>query len=169
MDAPSTEEVTPTTSSVRKITVKQASRQHQIVKSPCGDKMLIHHIPCCICLMKFQDLDTSMRSLLMRAQLSEDDLKDKDVAEAVDCIINQFGGVNAVQRELRNRGALFWKMLSSVCSRVQDHSSLLKGDRVRYFSIVSGSWHAPSLEISRFSGEQSSEMYCCGQGQHRNP
>ncbi|XP_030276796.1 wiskott-Aldrich syndrome protein [Sparus aurata] len=67
MDAPSTEEVTPTTSS-------------------------------------FQDLDTSMRSLLMRAQLSEDDLKDKDVAEAVDCIINQFGGVNAVQRELRNRG-----------------------------------------------------------------
>lgn len=34
MDAPSMEEVTPTTSTVRKITVKQVSRQHQIVKSP---------------------------------------------------------------------------------------------------------------------------------------
>lgn len=96
--------------------------------------MLIHHIPCCICLVKFQDLDTSMRSLLMQAQLSEKDLKDKDVAEAVDCIINQIGGVSAVQRELRNRGALFWKMLSSVCS---NRSSLLKGDRVRYLPIVS--------------------------------
>ena len=130
MDAPSTEEV-------RNITVRQTSRQYQIVKSPCGDKMLIHHIPCCICLVKFHDLDTSMRNLLMRAQLSEDDLKGKDVAEAVECIINQIGGVKAVQRELRKKGALLWKMSSSVGSIVQDRSSFWKGDRMRYLSIVS--------------------------------
>ncbi|KAM8757518.1 actin nucleation-promoting factor WASL [Acanthopagrus schlegelii] len=53
---------------------------------------------------EFQDLDTSMRNLLMQAQLSEDDLKGKDVAEAVECIINQIGGVKAVQRELRKKG-----------------------------------------------------------------
>ncbi|KAM4583506.1 actin nucleation-promoting factor WASL [Fundulus diaphanus] len=52
----------------------------------------------------FSDLDASMRRLLMEAQLSEEDLKNKDVAEVVDCIINQFGGVKAVQRELRKKG-----------------------------------------------------------------
>ncbi|CAK6955595.1 neural Wiskott-Aldrich syndrome protein isoform X1 [Scomber scombrus] len=50
------------------------------------------------------DLDPTMRRLLMRARLTEEDLKDKDIAEVVDCIINQFGGLKAVQRELRNRG-----------------------------------------------------------------
>ncbi|CAK6955594.1 neural Wiskott-Aldrich syndrome protein isoform X1 [Scomber scombrus] len=49
------------------------------------------------------DLDPTMRRLLMRARLTEEDLKDKDIAEVVDCIINQFGGLKAVQRELRNR------------------------------------------------------------------
>ncbi|XP_070704155.1 actin nucleation-promoting factor WASL isoform X1 [Pempheris klunzingeri] len=49
-------------------------------------------------------LDPHMRKLLMQAKFSEKDLKDKDIAEAVDCIINQFGGLQAVQRELRNRG-----------------------------------------------------------------
>ncbi|XP_049439878.1 neural Wiskott-Aldrich syndrome protein [Epinephelus fuscoguttatus] len=52
----------------------------------------------------FKDLDPAMRRLLIRARLTEEDLKDKDVAEAVDCIINRFGGLKAVQRELRNRG-----------------------------------------------------------------
>ncbi|KAM4588571.1 actin nucleation-promoting factor WAS [Odontesthes bonariensis] len=51
----------------------------------------------------FKDMDSAMRRLLMQARLSEEDLKDKDVAEAVDCIINQFGGLTAVQRELRKR------------------------------------------------------------------
>lgn len=45
----------------------------------------------------------------MQANLTAEDLKDKDVAEAVDCIINQFGGLKAVQRELRNRGTLSQK------------------------------------------------------------
>ncbi|XP_051269809.1 actin nucleation-promoting factor WASL isoform X2 [Dicentrarchus labrax] len=40
------------------------------------------------------------------ARLTEEDLLDKDVAEAVDCIINQFGGLKAVQRELRNKGPI---------------------------------------------------------------
>ncbi|XP_070704163.1 actin nucleation-promoting factor WASL isoform X2 [Pempheris klunzingeri] len=52
-------------------------------------------------------LDPHMRKLLMQAKFSEKDLKDKDIAEAVDCIINQFGGLQAVQRELRNR--VLWK------------------------------------------------------------
>lgn len=43
----------------------------------------------------------------MQARLTEEDLKDKDIAEAVDCIINQFGGLKAVQGELRNRGTLY--------------------------------------------------------------
>lgn len=47
-----------------------------------------------------------MRRLLMEAGLSEEDLKHKDVPEVVDCIINHFGGVKAVQRELRKRGLL---------------------------------------------------------------
>lgn len=57
-------------------------------------------------LVKYKDLDPAMRKLLMQAQLTEEDLKDKDIAEAADCIINQFGGLKAVQRELRNRGTL---------------------------------------------------------------
>lgn len=52
----------------------------------------------------FMDRDNAIRRLLMQANLTAEDLKDKDVAEAVDCIINQFGGLKAVQRELRNRG-----------------------------------------------------------------
>ncbi|XP_015244890.1 PREDICTED: neural Wiskott-Aldrich syndrome protein-like [Cyprinodon variegatus] len=52
----------------------------------------------------FSDLDHGMRRLLMEAGLSEEDLKHKDVPEVVDCIINHFGGVKAVQRELRKRG-----------------------------------------------------------------
>lgn len=40
----------------------------------------------------------------MEARLTKEDLKDKDVAEAVDCIIKHFGGLKAVQRELRNKG-----------------------------------------------------------------
>ncbi|XP_028262623.1 neural Wiskott-Aldrich syndrome protein isoform X2 [Parambassis ranga] len=54
----------------------------------------------------FKDLDPAMRRLLMQARLTEGDLKDKDIAEAVDCIINKFGGLKAVQRELRNRGSV---------------------------------------------------------------
>lgn len=64
-------------------------------------------------MVKFKDLDPTMRKLLMWARLTEEDLKDKDTAEVVDCIINQFGGLKAVQRELRNRGTLSWKMLST--------------------------------------------------------
>ncbi|XP_054883177.1 actin nucleation-promoting factor WAS [Poeciliopsis prolifica] len=52
----------------------------------------------------FSDLDPSMKKLLMEARLSEEDLKNKDVAEVVDCIINQFGGLKAVQKELRKKG-----------------------------------------------------------------
>ncbi|XP_061584598.1 actin nucleation-promoting factor WASL-like isoform X2 [Cololabis saira] len=52
----------------------------------------------------FKDLDPAMRKMFMKARLSEEDLKDKDVAEAVDYIINQFGGLKAVQRELKRRG-----------------------------------------------------------------
>ncbi|XP_012719295.2 wiskott-Aldrich syndrome protein [Fundulus heteroclitus] len=52
----------------------------------------------------FSDLDPSMRRLLMEARLSQEDLKNKDVAEVVDCIINQFGGLKAVQRELKKKG-----------------------------------------------------------------
>ncbi|XP_030584302.1 neural Wiskott-Aldrich syndrome protein [Archocentrus centrarchus] len=54
----------------------------------------------------FKDLDPAMRRLLMQAKLTEEDLKGKDIAEAVDCIINKFGGLKAVQRELRNRGSI---------------------------------------------------------------
>ncbi|XP_026162121.1 neural Wiskott-Aldrich syndrome protein [Mastacembelus armatus] len=51
-----------------------------------------------------KDLDPAMRRLLMQARLTEEDLKDKDIAEAVDCIISKFGGLEAVQRELRSIG-----------------------------------------------------------------
>ncbi|XP_008282022.1 neural Wiskott-Aldrich syndrome protein [Stegastes partitus] len=54
----------------------------------------------------FKDLDPTMRRLLMQARLTEKDLKDKNVVEAVDFIINQFGGLKAVQRELRNIGSV---------------------------------------------------------------
>ncbi|XP_026202644.1 neural Wiskott-Aldrich syndrome protein isoform X2 [Anabas testudineus] len=54
----------------------------------------------------FKDLDPAMKRLLMQAKLTEEDLKDKDIAEAVDCIINKFGGLKAVQRELNNRGSV---------------------------------------------------------------
>ncbi|KAM9408212.1 uncharacterized protein KZ484_025136 [Pholidichthys leucotaenia] len=50
------------------------------------------------------DLDPTMRRLLIQAELTEQDFKDKDIAEAVDCIISKFGGLKAVQRELRGRG-----------------------------------------------------------------
>lgn len=42
----------------------------------------------------------------MQARLTEEDLKDKDIAETGDRLVNQFGGVKAkaVQRERRNRG-----------------------------------------------------------------
>ncbi|XP_071351308.1 actin nucleation-promoting factor WASL [Trachinotus anak] len=52
----------------------------------------------------FKDVDPTMRRLLMQAKLPVEELKDKDIAEAVDCIINKFGGLKAVQRELRNKG-----------------------------------------------------------------
>ncbi|XP_043979300.1 neural Wiskott-Aldrich syndrome protein [Gambusia affinis] len=52
----------------------------------------------------FSDLDPGMKKLLMEARLSEEDLKNKDVAEVVDCIINQFGGLKAVQKELKKKG-----------------------------------------------------------------
>ncbi|XP_044032887.1 neural Wiskott-Aldrich syndrome protein isoform X2 [Siniperca chuatsi] len=50
------------------------------------------------------DQDPAMRRLLMQARLTKEDLRDKDIAEAVDCIINRFGGLKAVQRELWNIG-----------------------------------------------------------------
>ncbi|KAM3621267.1 uncharacterized protein V6R79_008632 [Siganus canaliculatus] len=49
----------------------------------------------------FKDLDAPMRRMLMKANLTDEDLKSKDIAEAVDYIINQFGGLKAVQKELR--------------------------------------------------------------------
>ncbi|XP_017271413.3 wiskott-Aldrich syndrome protein-like [Kryptolebias marmoratus] len=48
-------------------------------------------------------LDPVMISLLKQANLTEEDLKSKDVAELVDCIISQFGGLKAVQTELRRK------------------------------------------------------------------
>lgn len=75
--------------------------------------MLNQHIPNCIFLVKLTDLDPSMRRLLMQAKVTEEGLKDKDTAEAVDCIINQFGGLKVVQRELRNRGTLSWELFCS--------------------------------------------------------
>ncbi|XP_018529062.1 actin nucleation-promoting factor WASL-like isoform X2 [Lates calcarifer] len=65
----------------------------------------------------FQDLDPAMRRLLMQAKLPVEDLKDKDIAEAVDCIINKFGGIKAVQRELRN------KDIAKSCRGIHLHSS----------------------------------------------
>lgn len=50
-----------------------------------------------------------MKKLLMEARLSEEDLKNKDVAEVVDCIINQFGGLKAVQKELKKKGIFLSK------------------------------------------------------------
>ncbi|XP_039654104.1 neural Wiskott-Aldrich syndrome protein isoform X1 [Perca fluviatilis] len=50
------------------------------------------------------DLDSTMRRLLMQSRLTMEDLKDKEIGEAVDCIINQFGGLKAVQRELKKIG-----------------------------------------------------------------
>lgn len=47
-----------------------------------------------------------MRRLLMQSRLTMEDLKDKEIGEAVDCIINQFGGLKAVQRELKKIGIL---------------------------------------------------------------
>ncbi|XP_047438183.1 neural Wiskott-Aldrich syndrome protein [Mugil cephalus] len=52
----------------------------------------------------FKELDPVMRKLLIQARLTEEDLKNKDIAEAVDCIINRYGGLHAVQRELRKAG-----------------------------------------------------------------
>lgn len=60
-------------------------------------------ILCCVCSVKFKDLDPAMTKLLMQARLTEEE---KDIAEAVDCIINNFGGLKVAQRELRNRGTL---------------------------------------------------------------
>ena len=68
--------------------------------------MLNQSIHCCICLVELKDLDPSMQRLLLQAKLTEDNLKDKDIAEAVDCIINKFGGLKAVQRELRSKGTI---------------------------------------------------------------
>lgn len=39
----------------------------------------------------------------MQAKITEEDLKNKDVSEAVDCIIDRLG-LKAVQKELRSRG-----------------------------------------------------------------
>lgn len=57
--------------------------------------------------MQFKDLDLdpAIRRLLVQAELPVEELRDKDVAEAVDCIINRFGGLKAVQGALRGRGA----------------------------------------------------------------
>ncbi|XP_014905777.1 wiskott-Aldrich syndrome protein isoform X2 [Poecilia latipinna] len=54
----------------------------------------------------FSGLDPDMKKLLMEARLSEEDLKNKDVAEVVDCIINQFGGLKAVQKELKKKSTV---------------------------------------------------------------
>ncbi|XP_032370327.1 neural Wiskott-Aldrich syndrome protein [Etheostoma spectabile] len=50
------------------------------------------------------DLDTTMKRLLMQSRLTVEDLKDKEIGEAVDCIINQFGGLKAVQGALKKIG-----------------------------------------------------------------
>ncbi|KAF6732971.1 Neural Wiskott-Aldrich syndrome protein [Oryzias melastigma] len=49
----------------------------------------------------FVDLDPAIERVLARAGLRKDDLKDKDVSEAADLIISRFGGVKAVQQELK--------------------------------------------------------------------
>lgn len=59
-----------------------------------------------LCRLKFLDLDPAMISLLIQAKLSEEDLKNKDVPEVVDCIITQFGGLKAVQTELRRKSRI---------------------------------------------------------------
>lgn len=48
-----------------------------------------------------------MISLLLQAKVTEDDLRNKDVGELVDCIISQFGGLKAVQTELRRKSRIF--------------------------------------------------------------
>ncbi|XP_027135455.1 wiskott-Aldrich syndrome protein [Larimichthys crocea] len=53
----------------------------------------------------FKDLDPTMRRLLMQAKITEEDLKNKDVSEAVDCIIDRLG-LKTVQKELRSRGSV---------------------------------------------------------------
>lgn len=60
---------------------------------------------CCTFFVTLQDLDPAMMRLLMQAGLTEEE---KDISEAE---INKFGGLKAVQRELRNIGTL----LSSEC------------------------------------------------------
>ncbi|RVE73253.1 hypothetical protein OJAV_G00048860 [Oryzias javanicus] len=49
----------------------------------------------------FVDLDPAIERVLAQAGLRKDDLKDKDVSEAADLIISRFGGVKAVQQELK--------------------------------------------------------------------
>lgn len=56
-------------------------------------------------LLKETDLDMALKKLFMQVHLTEEDLKNKSVSEIVDYIIKQFGGPEAVQRELSNRGS----------------------------------------------------------------
>lgn len=56
--------------------------------------------------LKETDLDMALKKLFMQVHLTEEDLKNKSVSEIVDYIIKQFGGPEAVQRELSNRGTL---------------------------------------------------------------
>ncbi|XP_020558687.1 neural Wiskott-Aldrich syndrome protein-like [Oryzias latipes] len=49
----------------------------------------------------FVDLDPAIERVLVRAGLSKDDLKNRDVTEAVDLIFARSGGVKAVEQELR--------------------------------------------------------------------
>ncbi|XP_031709971.1 neural Wiskott-Aldrich syndrome protein [Anarrhichthys ocellatus] len=48
--------------------------------------------------------DAAMRRLLIHSRFNENDLRDEDIAEAGDFILNQFDRPKAVQKEQRNRG-----------------------------------------------------------------
>lgn len=110
VEAPVT--TTPITSSVSPVnwwnakqpTWAKMTQKHHETGELCGNNFWTQSSPCCLCLVVLKNLDPHMKKLLMEAKLTKEDLKDKDVAEAVDCIIKHFGGLKAVQRELRNRG-----------------------------------------------------------------
>ncbi|XP_029907939.1 uncharacterized protein LOC115359539 [Myripristis murdjan] len=68
----------------------------------------------------FSELDPALRKLLSLAGRSEADLQDRDPAELIYGIINRLGGLEAVRREMKNRG-----VASKTLSRATGASSTL--------------------------------------------
>lgn len=64
------------------------------------------------------DLDPAIERVLVRAGLSKDDLKNRDVTEAVDLIFARSGGVKAVEQELRKAGMGFEVRCWFVCLKL---------------------------------------------------